>query len=85
MALSASTTSIYNLSLALERINRGSNREYKQCVRHLYPSVSLSQSALIQRISDELKRGTYEPAPPTTLYQPKKSGIPRPKNGPQQG
>ena len=78
MPLSGAVTSVTNLALAFDRVVRGSNRDYKQYYRHLYPSYTLAQPALLGAISEELRKGTYQPNLPTLIYQPKKTGILRP-------
>jgi hypothetical protein len=78
VGLRKSTTSVHNLRRAFDRIVRGSNREYKQYFRHLYPSYTLAESVLLQRLSTALRTGTYRPRLPTIVYQPKKTGVLRP-------
>jgi hypothetical protein len=66
-----------NFELAFHRLYRGSNKDFKRYYRHLFAGYSLGigdSSDLSQRIS----RGEYEPAAPTLVFQPKKSGILRP-------
>jgi hypothetical protein len=78
VGLSPSTTSIQNLQLAFDRVIRGSNRDYKQFFRHLYPSYTLAAPALLQSLSQALRNGTYTPTRSTLVYQPKKTGVLRP-------
>jgi hypothetical protein len=67
-----------NFVLAWERIRRGSNIQYKRFFSHLYPSYHFAHSAALTGLRDELRRGTYQPSPATTIYFPKVSRILRP-------
>src|SRR5207302_4138088 len=51
---------------------------YKSYCRHLYTNYAIADTALLDRLHDGLKRGTYQPCHSTKLFFPKPSGILRP-------
>ena len=67
-----------NFHLAWERIRRASNVQYKQFFSHLYPSYQFAHSAILADLISDLRRGTYQPSPATTVYFPKVSRVLRP-------
>jgi retron-type reverse transcriptase len=70
--------SYQNFQLAWERIRRGSNVQYKRFFSHLYPSYQFAHPAVLFEVIAELRRGTYQPSPATTIYFPKVSRVLRP-------
>ena len=67
-----------NFELAFTRVVRGSNKSYKNYYRHLFPAFNLALKENLKDLIDDLRRGTFEPAIPTVVFEPKQSGVLRP-------
>lgn len=78
MAYPRSFLSVHNFRLAFDRIVRSTHKDYKAFYSHLFQSYSVSLDANINVLKDEIMRGSYQPAQPTLVFIPKKSGILRP-------
>ncbi len=77
-ALPRKFTKYENFQIAFLRVARGGNKEYKNFYRHLFPSYNLALKENLNDLIEDVKKKSYEPAAPTTVYLPKKSGILRP-------
>jgi Reverse transcriptase (RNA-dependent DNA polymerase) len=78
MGYSQRFISLSNFGLAFDRIVRGQNKDYKAFFQHLFPSYQVGLKANLQDLISDIKRGRYEPSPPSIVFQPKKTGVFRP-------
>lgn len=67
-----------NLRLAWRWIRSNPDATYKSYFRPLYQHFAVAEDALLDDLSDRLRRGIYEPEPACKLFFPKPSGIFRP-------
>ncbi|MDN5882351.1 MAG: RNA-directed DNA polymerase [Nitrosospira sp.] len=67
-----------NLQRAWRWIRSNPDAGYKTYFRDLYSAYAIAQDALLNNLSERLKRGAYSPAPASKVYFPKASGILRP-------
>ncbi len=70
--------SIDNLKIAWRWIQSNPDANYKSYFRHLYRNYSAAEDALLEDLSDRLRRKVYQPIPACKLFYPKPSGILRP-------
>ena len=70
--------SLSNFRLAWERILRGSNAQYKQFFRHLFPSYNIASDTILKDLVARLRRGHYQPSRAVTVYFPKPTRVLRP-------
>jgi len=67
-----------NLRRAWRWIKSNPDATYKSYFRPLYQQFAVAEEALLNDISESLKRGLYDPQIACKLYHPKASGILRP-------
>jgi len=78
MAYSRWFLSPKNFELAFDRIQRGSNVQYKNFFRHLIGAYQVGREAHLKDLIDDIRSLRYRPSPPKWIYQPKASGVLRP-------
>jgi retron-type reverse transcriptase len=78
MALRSPFLTLQNFDLALTRVIRSQNSNYKNFVSHLFPSYSLASRGNLEYLINDLRTGAYRPEPPTIVFQPKANGGVRP-------
>ena len=78
MGYSQRFISLSNFELAFDRIVRGQNKDYKAFFQHLFPSYQVGLKDNLQDLISDIKRGRYNPSPPSVVFQPKKTGVLRP-------
>ncbi len=78
MGYSQRFISLSNFELTFDRIVRGQNRDYKAFFQHLFPSYQVGLKDNLQDLISDIKRGRYNPSPPSVVFQPKKTGVLRP-------
>lgn len=67
-----------NLRRAWRWIRSNPDAAFKSYFRSLYQNYAIAEDALIDDLSDRLRRGIYEPESACKLFHPKASGILRP-------
>ena len=67
-----------NFESAFFRVVRSGNKEYKKFYRHLFPSYNMALKENLKDLIEDIKKGTFEPTTPMTVFLPKRSGILRP-------
>ena len=67
-----------NLQRAWRWIRSNPDAAYKSYFRPLYQRFAIAEDALIDDLSERLRRGIYEPEPACKCFHPKSSGILRP-------
>ena len=67
-----------NLQRAWRWIRSNPDATYKSYFRALYQHFAVAEKALLDDLSDRLRRDIYEPEPSCKIFQPKPSGILRP-------
>lgn len=78
MTLPREFTSIANLELAFDRIERSQRKDYKEHTKHFCQAFRVTKAANLKYIAGELQSEIYVPSTPRVVYLPKKSGILRP-------
>ena len=73
-----SLISIQNLKLAWQRINTGTNLQYKRFFRESYWVYESAADKHIKQLHDDLVAKSWQPKYATRLYLPKPSGLQRP-------
>jgi len=69
---------IENLRRAWQWIRSNPDAEYKSYFRDLYRNFAAAEDALLDELSDRLRRRVYAPTFASKLFFPKASGILRP-------
>jgi hypothetical protein len=67
-----------NFELAVARLIRGGNRDYKSFFRHLFPTYRLAERANLSDLIADIRHHRFQPDLPLRVFQPKASGILRP-------
>lgn len=67
-----------NLELALARLYRYSEAEYKNHFRHVYRAYAIASSDNLDDLRRRLATGAFQPTHATKVYLPKRSGALRP-------
>lgn len=67
-----------NFELAFKRLVNAGNYAYKLFYRHLISSYQLALRENLLDLTNDIRKGTYQPGSPLVVYLPKESGILRP-------
>lgn len=70
--------SIENLRRAWRWVQSNADASFKSYFRELYRNYAVAEDALLENLSDRLRRGIYQPESSCKLFHPKASGIFRP-------
>jgi hypothetical protein len=70
--------SMENLQRAWRWVQSNADANFKSYFRELYRNYAVAEDALLANLSDQLRRGIYQPKSSCKLFHPKASGILRP-------